>query len=513
MNSELCLSIDLGTGGPKVGLVSLDGEILATEVHAVTTHFGSDGAATQDAKEWWTIILAASRRLLDGVADSRTNVRAVAVTGQYASTVPVDANGTPTGPCITWLDVRGGRYTQDAVGGWFLGYNPRKVLPFVRKTGGAPSTAGADPIGQIHFITREMPEVAHATRWYMEPIDYLTMRFSGVASATHASRLAMWMTDNRHLDEYRYDTGLLSLVGLDEKYLPPLQPFGSVVATLSESVASHLGLSRDVVVVSAVPDLHAAALGAAATSLYETHLALSTTSWISCPVPTKKTDINHNIAAVPGLSNDSYVLIDNQETGAKALEWLRGVMAGSGVAPTYDELDELAATSPSGSNGVRFSPWLAGERSPISNKHIRAGLSNLSLTTTSADVVRAVMEGVAANSAWLFGYVEKLAGQTLSPVRLVGGGAQSALWCQIFADSLDREVQQIDQPLVAQLRGAALLAGCALGQYSLHDVPVPKSTTFAPSPGTGSGSRDRVDELKALYERDKKWSRGRQRAT
>jgi xylulokinase len=154
---------------------------------------------------------------------------------------------------------------------------------------------------------------------------------------------------------------------------------------------------------------------------------------------------------------------------------------------------------------VCFSPWLAGERSPISNKHIRAGFSNLSLTTTSADMVRAVMEGVAVNSAWLFGYVEKLAGQTLSPVRVVGGGAQSALWCQIFADGLDREVLQIDQPLVAQLRGAALLAGCALGHYSLHDVPVPESTTYGPS--GDDGARERVSELKALYERDKKWSR------
>jgi xylulokinase len=508
VTSELCLSIDLGTGGPKVGLVTLDGEILKTEVHPVTTHFGIDGAATQDAEEWWTLILAASKSLIGAIPGASTSVRAVAVTGQYASTVPVDANGTPTGPCITWLDVRGGRHTQKAVGGWFLGYNPRKVLPFVRKTGGAPSTAGADPIGQIHLITREMPEVAQATRWYMEPIDYLTMRFTGVASATHASRLAMWMTDNRRLDEYRYDPELLSLVGLDEKYFPPLQPFGSIVATLSDHVADELGLAGDVVVVSAMPDLHAAAIGTAATSLYETHLALSTTSWISCPVPSKRTDMSHNIAAVPGLSNDSYVLIDNQETGAKALEWLRGVMTCPGYTPTYGELETLARTSPSGSNGVLFSPWLAGERSPIDNKHIRAGFSNLSLTTTSADLVRAVMEGVAANSAWLFGYVEKLAGGTLSPVRLVGGGAQSALWCQIFADSLDREVLQIDQPLVAQLRGAALLAGCALGHYSLHDVPAPRSTAFHPSGADSSRTRERVDELKALYERDKKWSRG-----
>jgi xylulokinase len=488
--------------------VTLGGEIVAHEVHSVTTHFSPDGGAIQDAGEWWTIIVEATKRLLSEVENAPLNVRAVAVTGQYASTVPVDANGEPTGPCVTWLDTRGGRYTRDAVGGWFQGYNPRKVLPFVRKTGGAPSTAGADPIGQIHFIQRTQPEIAAATRWYMEPIDYLTMRFTGVASATHASRLAMWLTDNRRLSDYRYDAQLLSLVGLDERYLPPLQAFGSVVGTLSEEVAVELGLSKEVVVVTAIPDLHAAALGAGATFLYETHLALSTTSWISCPVPKKKTDVSHNIAAVPGLSNDSYVIIDNQETAAKALEWLQGVMAGSGTKLSFEELGALAGTSPPGAHGVRFTPWLAGERSPISNKHIRAGFTNLSITTTSADLVRSVMEGVAANSSWLLGYVEKFAGRTLSPIRMVGGGAQSSLWCQIFADTLNREVHQIDQPLLAQLRGAALLAGPALGHHSFSQVPLPKATVFQPS-SEERRTRERADDIKSLYKRDKAWSRRR----
>lgn len=512
MSEELCLAIDLGTGGPKIGLVTLGGEIVASEVHPVATIFGTDGAATQNANEWWSLVVDSTKRLLAAVPGAAGRVRAVGVTGQYASTVPVDANGIPTGPCVTWLDVRGGRYTREKVGGWFLGYNPRKVLTFVRRSGGAPSTAGADPIGQIHLIRHEMAEVDRATRWFMEPIDYLTMRFTGVASATHASRLAMWMTDNRALSDYRYDERLLDLAGLDARYLPALQPFGSVVATLSDAVARELGLSRDVIVVSAMPDLHAAAIGTAATRHYQTHLALSTTSWISCPVPAKKTDVNHNIAAVPGLSNDSYILIDNQETGAKSLEWLRGVLSGPGATPTYEELSELAATSRPGANGVRFTPWLAGERSPIANKHIRAGFSNLSITSERADLVRAVMEGVAANSAWLFGYVEKIAGTSLSPIRLVGGGAQSSLWCQIFADSLQREVLQIDQPLLAQMRGAGLLAACALTHSSLHDVPAPRSRVYEPADGEKERARARVDGLKVLYERDKRWSR-RSRAT
>jgi xylulokinase len=503
-DAELCLSIDLGSGGPKVALVTLDGEILCHEVHHVTTTFGDDGAATQDAEEWWSIIVAATRRLIESLGSS-SRVRAVAVTGMYACTVPVDANGRPCGPCLTWLDTRGARYAREAVGGWFQGYNPRKVLPLIRKTGGAPSTAGDDPVGQILYLGHECPDVVAATRWYMEPVDYLTMRLTGVATATHASRLAWWMTDNRRLDDYRYDEGLLAIMGLNAAKLPPLVPFGSIVGTVSSAAGEELGLSSDVVVVTGVPDLHAAALGSGATGFFDTHLALSTTSWISCPVAKKKTDINHSIAAVPGLTNDTYVIINNQNTGARALEWLRGVLAVSGSNLSFSEMTNLAATSPPGAHGVMFTPWLAGERSPIDNKKIRAGFTNLSVTTSTADLVRAVMEGVAANSAWLFRYVEKFAGATLSPVRLLGGGAQSMLWCQLYADVLDRDVEQVPQPLLAQLRGAALLAAIALKRRTLTES-VPTGRSFQPS-SSAAFYRARAGQLERLYRRDRDWSR------
>ena len=503
---ELCLSVDLGTGGPKVGLVTLGGEVLASEMHHVRTHHGDDGAATQDANEWWTLVTEATKRLLGASEISASRVRAVAVTGQYASTVPVDANGRPTGPCLTWLDTRGGRYSRRAVGGLLQGYNARKVLPFIRKSGGAPSTSGADPIGQILYLMHDQPDVMAATRWLMEPVDYLTMRFSGVASATHASRLAMWMTDNRHLSHYDYDQQLLKLVGLDVNFLPPLRPFGSIVGTVTPSVASELGLSRDTVVITGIPDLHAAALGSGGTNFYDTHLALSTTSWISCPMPTKKTDINHSIASVPGLTNDSYIVINNQETGAKALEWLQGALAGTGADMSFEAMTTLAGTSPPGAHGVIFTPWLAGERSPIANQKIRAGFTNLSVRTGTADLIRAVMEGVAANSAWLFKYVEKFAGRPLSPIRLLGGGAQSRLWCQMYADTLGCDVVQVSQPLLAQMRGAALLAFVALGERSLDEgTAQPSGVTFQPSAGVADLYRIRADQLPSLFARDKRW--------
>ncbi len=503
---ELALTVDLGTGGPKVGLCTLDGVMLDHEVHSVVTNFADDGAATQDAEEWWRLIGDSTRRLVARGGIARSRVRAVAVTGQYASTVPVDAAGVPTGPCLTWLDTRGRPYSKAAIGGPVQGYNPRKALAFVRKTGGGPSPTGADPAGQMLYLTHDEPELLARTRWLMEPVDYLTMRFTGVATATHASRLALWMTDNRDLTKYVYDERLLAMIGIDQKFLPPLVPFGSVVGTVTPSVAEELGLGSDTLVTTGIPDLHAAALGAGATALYDTHLALSTTSWISCPLPAMKTDVQHSIATVPGLSNDAYLMINSQDTGAKALEWLRGALAGSGEPMTFEEMTTLAATSPPGARGVFFSPWLAGERSPVGNRSIRAGFSNLSITTTTADLVRAVMEGVAANSAWLFGFVEKFASRPLSPVRLLGGGAQSTLWCQIYADTLNREVLQVPQPLLAQSRGAALLAAAALGDHRLDELGERTAGRHF-TPERHHDYLERASQLAAIYERDKSWSR------
>jgi xylulokinase len=508
---DLCLSIDLGTGGPKVGIVTLDGEVLAHEIHAVPTVFGDDGSAVQDAQLWWTLIMASAARLIADPAFSAHLVTAIAVTGQYASTVPVDADGRPTGPCLTWLDTRGVPYSRHAVGGPVQGYNPRKALHFIRKTAGAPSTSSGDPIGQILFLMRDRPDVVERTRWFMEPVDYLTMRFSGVASATHASRLALWMTDTRHLSRYDYDTALLDAVGLTSERLPPLVPFGHVIGTVRDDVAAALGISARTAVITGVPDIHAAALGAGATELLAAHLALSTTSWISCPVAKKKTDPLHSIATVPGLTNDSYLVIDNQETGARALEWFQGVLAATGERSSFSDLTALAATSPPGARGVRFTPWLAGERSPVDDKEARAGFTNLSVTSTSADLVRAVMEGVAANSAWLLGYVEKFVNARLSPLRMLGGGAQSPLWCQIFADTLEREVEQVDKPMVAQLRGAALLASVSLGRRQLSDVPdvVKPGTTYEPNPELAEQYRHSRAELAGLFKRDREWRRSK----
>src|SRR5581483_12216971 len=112
-----------------------------------------------------------------------------------------------------------------------------------------------------------------------------------------------------------------------------------------------------------------------------------------------------------------------------------------------------------------------GERSPVDDHTIRGGFHNLSLSCTRADMVRAVFEGVALNSAWLLGAVEKYCKRRFDTLAFVGGGANSDLWSQIHADALDRPIRQVADPVLANVRGAGMLTLLALGHVQLRDLP------------------------------------------
>ena len=176
MGERWILAVDLGNGGPKVAVVSLEGEVRRTALRPVSVHIGLDGTATQDATEWWERLLEAVREVVHEAGADGDALHAVAITGQWASTVPVGADGEPSGPVLLWADTRARPLVREVIGGPVNvgGYAPQKVLPFIRATGGAPSPSGADPTGHSLLLQRTMRDVYDRTEVLLEPVDYLT---------------------------------------------------------------------------------------------------------------------------------------------------------------------------------------------------------------------------------------------------------------------------------------------------------------------------------------------------
>lgn len=492
------LALDLGNGGPKVAAVDPDGSILAVAHRPVDVQIGLDGEATQDAVQWWTAVGECVREVTSIVGG---DARAVAITGQWGSTVPVDASGAPVGPVLLWADTRARKHMRDVIGGpvSVQGFAPQKVIPWVRATGGAPTPSGADPTGHSLLLQREMPEIYARARWLLEPVDYLGMRFTGRAAATPASMILSWLTDNRIGAQPRYLPDLMRRARRDPGRLPPLLPMGSILGPLLPEVAEAMGLTPGIPVACGLPDLHAAILGSGAIEPYATHIAVSTTSWISARVPFKRTDVFHSIATVPGFDPHMPVIADNQEIGGAALRWLREQV----FDDDYAVLTAEAASAPAGSEGVLFAPWLNGERSPVEDKNVRGAFVGLSLRTDRATMIRAALEGVALNSRWLFDVYEKFCKRRIDSVRILGGGAQSDVWCAIYAGVLDRPVQQVAQPRDAQMAGAAQWARVCLGETTLPEAAgrVQVASTFDPGDCDRAAYQEVYAEYRGLYKR------------
>jgi xylulokinase len=516
------LAVDLGTGGPKVAVVTLDGEVLATAVRAVHQNVALDGEASQDADEWWDTLLDGAHEAVEASGADPDALHAVAITGQYGSTVPVGADGSVVGPALLWADSRARDLVRPLVGGPVNvgGYAPHKVLPFIRVTGGAPSPNGADPTGHAILLRERFADVYARTATLMEPVDFLGFRFTGRIAATPASMLASWLTDNRIGAPLGYSPAMVARAGRDADRLPELVPTGTILGALLPDVASALGVAPGAPVMAGLPDLHAAVVGSGAVAPYESHISISTTAWIGARVPFKKTDILHSIATVPGLDEAHPIIVNNHETGGAALQWLReqiiaphdGLLGGGsgigdqglapgGLAPSFDDLTALAATAPAGSEGLLFTPWLNGERSPVDDKHLRGAWLNVSLRTDRAALVRSVLEGVAYNARWLFDPYQKFVGRPVPSVRILGGGAQSDLWCQIHADILGIPVEQVEDPRDAQLRGVALFARVALGELGLEEAgaKVAVRRRFEPTAEHAAAYASGYAEFRKLY--------------
>ncbi|MFX1501800.1 MAG: FGGY-family carbohydrate kinase, partial [Promethearchaeota archaeon] len=265
-----------------------------------------------------------------------------------------------------------------------------------------------------------------------------------------------------------------------------------IIGNITNEVADKLGLDKSTKVIAGAADIPSAAIGSGAVRDFETHIYIGTSDWVICHIPFKKVDMFHNIGSVVSGIPGRYMIVNEQEIAGGTLSFLRDkilyhkdeLLIEEAVPDVYKIFDRIVEKVPAGSNNLIFTPWLIGERCPIDDHTIRGGLYNISLEMSREHLIRAIFEGVAYNVKWAFTYVEKLIkkfvkkensemkkkGVIIPEVNIIGGGAQSNIWCQIFADVLNRTVKQVKDPIQANARGAAYIASVGLGYLKWDEI-------------------------------------------
>ena len=514
-DTKYILAIDHGTSGVKTAIVSTFGEVVDWAFQEVNLYLGNDGKAEQDPAEWWDAILQTAKIVIDHGNVPVENIVGVCSSSQWSGTVAVDKDGNHLMNSLIWMDTRGAPIVKRLHKGLIKvsGYNLFKLLKWISITGGGPTSSGKDPIAHVLYIKEALPDMYKNTYKFLEPQDFLNLKFTGKFAASHASIQMHWITDTRDINDIKYSKSLIKTLKIDADKFPELKRSIDILGPVSKEITDELGLNADTKVVMGAPDLHSATVGSGAVKNYEGHLCIGTSDWLLCHVPYKKTDALHNMASMPSAFPGRYVLVNEQELAGGCLAFLRDkilyhkdeLLREEHSPDVYKIFDKIVEKVKPGSDNLIFAPWLFGERTPVDDHAIRGGLFNISLEMNRETIIRAVFEGVAYNVRWLLKYVEKFIGQQFPWINIIGGGANSNIWCQIFADVLDRPIRQVKNPIQANARGAAFLASVALGYIKEDDIG--KYTTinnvYNPNP-ENRGIYDRLfKEFLGLYKSTK----------
>ncbi len=480
------LAVDLGTSSVKVALVADDGAIVAASAAPIETLHVAGGGCEQDAEAIWCATLDSCRAVLAESGVDAASVAGVTCDAQYFSVVPVGADGSPLSNLILWLDTRGADHANailasgaDVFGTW------------LNRHGLFPLPSGSDSLSHALFVKASWPRVYERTVAFLEPADYLVARFTGVCTSNACTAFAQVLTDNRDLAAVRYDEDLVRMSGLDRDKLPNLVECGAPVASLRADVARELGLPATTPVFAAVNDTQALSVGTGVFRRGVAGINVGTTCQVLGFADSLRADLDTNLFCMPSPIAGRYALMAENGLGARLLDhFLRDVafasdaLADHSTADPYGRLEEALASTPPGSNGVLYLPWLNGAQTPRAIAEMRGGFLNLGLATTRADMLRSVIEGVTYSLCWQLPAAQRLCGMEIEELRFAGGGAQSEQWAQAVADIMNLPVRRMEEPRYLNNRATALLALQRLGLGDLDDVEsfCPAGAPFEPRP-------------------------------
>lgn len=469
------LGIDLGTSSVKALVADGRGRPLGTGRSGYRVDTPATGHAETDPDAWWAATIDAVGA---AVVDAGRPPDAIGLSGQMHGLVVTDASGVPLRPAMLWPD---GRATAERDAYLALAATDRARLA----NPVSPGMTGP----MLRWLATHEPDVYGATRWALQPKDWLRLRLTGHANAEPSDASATLLYD---VAGDRWDAEVVDALGLDATLLPPLTSSTSIVGELRAEAAAALDLDAGLPVAAGAADTAAAAVGTGLLRSGTVQLTIGTGGQIVTPQddPVANPDAGTHLYR-SALLQGWYTLAATLNAGL-ALDWVRRLF---GVE--WDVLYDAAASSVQPDDPL-FHPHLVGERTPYLDTRLRGAWSGLGLAHDRTALLRSALEGVAFA---LRDALEALLSEGSEPaLRIAGGGSERPAWQQMIADVLERPLEPTTVT-DASARGAALLSALAGDEVSVDEVAgslAPRATSGAtPRPDRLLMHRERFERYRA----------------
>jgi len=316
---------------------------------------------------------------------------------------------------------------------------------------------------KLLWVRDHEPRRFERVRHVLLPKDYLRFCLTGelATEVSDASGTAMFDVVHR-----RWSFEMMDGLGLDRAILPRAYESVDVTGTISERAAALTGLARGTPVAGGGGDQAASAVGNGVVKPGAVSCTLGTSGVIFAHMEQVAYDPDGRVHTFCHAVRDKWHVMGVTQGAGLSLQWFRNQFA---PGMSYDELLTEAAESPAGARGLYWLPYLMGERTPHLDAAARGGWIGLTAKHTRADLIRALIEGVAYSQKDGLDLVAGL-GVNARSIRASGGGARSRLWRQILADVFGKPVVTMASDEGSAL-GAAILAMVATKEYpSVEDA-------------------------------------------
>ncbi len=487
------LAHDVGTTGDKATLYDEEGALVRSAFVSYETLCPRAGWLEQSPHDWWRALCQATRDLIRESGASPAEIAVVSFSGQMMGAVAVDAAANPLRNAIIWADQR----ALQEVAGVSERVDPGRVYAL---TGHrlSPSYSAA----KIAWIKEREPQSYAAAHAFLNAKDFLAAKLTGAFVTDRSDASGTNLYD---LERGTWSDELVDAFRIDAEKLPAICDSTAVVGEVSAGAAAETGLRPGTPVVIGGGDGSCAGVGAGVIREGLAYNYIGSSSWIALATSRPILDPEMRTFTWAHLVPAMFSPCGTMQAAGGSYQFARDLLAESEKAvaeslgtSAYELMNQEVLQSPPGARGLLFLPYLIGERSPRWNPEARAAFIGLTNRHRRPDLLRAVLEGVTLNLRIILEAFTQQ-GAAIESLRVIGGGARSAVWNQIIADVFGIPVHRLSLLEEATSMGAAAAGGVGAGiwrDFSKVDEMVQIASEAKPR----TELRALYDELSAVFD-------------
>jgi len=442
------LGIDLGTSSLKGSVYTADGNFIYSSASAYSLITPQKGFSEQNPHDWIDAFINVIYDLEKKIEDFDKDLEALSFSGQMHSLVLLDQNNQVLRNAILWNDVRTTsqckkimeNYGDDLV-------NISKNIALEGFT-----------LPKILWVKENEADIWEKVKHILLPKDYLRYWITGKYNMDYSDAAGTLLLD---IDKKEWSDEVASQFEIDKNILPPLVESIGYVGDILPDIQYKLGIKNKVKVYAGAADNAASAVGSGITTKDKGMISIGTSGVVLANKVNltgnedgKLHTFNH---AIPG----SYYSMGVTLAAGKSLDWLKTTF---GSNMTFDEfLEGIENVSP-GSEGLMFTPYIQGERTPYNDSSIRGSFVGVDISHNLPCFTRAVVEGITFSIKDSLEIIDNDSIKKIDNLVSVGGGAKNKSWLQIQANILNKNIITLEIEN-GPSTGAAMIAAVGLGYY------------------------------------------------